>query len=169
METSELPELTLREGEDGETHFILNSWMMSFKGVKCGTRDERAEAAGGTEFSGRAMEQSRYFKGQQALISALAARRRVLAVCDAEAPAFVVGWACGELREPSEGVKELVVDYIYVKHAYRKHGIAKELLKGLGWTPGTPIIATHWTKVCTAKAVKYSILFDDYELSLGAA
>ena len=168
METNSLPPLTLREAEDGESNLLLNSWLMSYKAAKCGTRDERVDHAGDHELAGRAMESARYFKGQQALISALAARRRVLVVCDAEQPAFVVGWACGELVEAPDASKELIVDYVYVKHAYRKNGIARELLKGLGWVPGVPIIATHWTKPCTTKAVKYGIVFDDYPLTLGA-
>lgn len=169
METNNLPPLTLREAEDGEANLLLNSWLMSYKATKCGNRQERVESAGAEEVVGRAMDPARYFKGQQALISALAARRRVLVVCDAADPMFVVGWACGTLRELPDASKELVVDYVYVKHAYRKNGIARELFRGLGWAPGVPIIATHWTKPCNAKAVKYSIVFDDYEISLGAA
>jgi hypothetical protein len=162
------PELTLREGLDEESNFILNSWLMSYKHVRCGTYDERL-AASGAMFAGRAMDSGRYFKGQQALVSALAARSRVLSVCDAQDPSFVVGWACGALQGPSEASQELVVHYVYVKHAYRKHGVALELLKGLGWKPGMTILATHWTKPCATKAIKYNIVFDDYPLTVGAA
>lgn len=158
-----LPALTLREAEQGETNFLLNSWMKSYQHAKCGTRDERLGAAG-EELVGRAMRLTRYFRGQQELISALASVRRVLVVCDAEDPAFVVGWACGELKTLSDDSRELVVDYVYVKHAYRKNGIARELLKGLGWQIGIPIIATHWTKPCTAVASRYGAEFDEYEL-----
>lgn len=160
-----LPELTLREAEDGDVHFILNSWMKSYEKAKCGDRESRAAEAGSYEVATRAMSSRRYFRGQQALISALAARRRLLVACDAETPEYIVGWACGTLKDdPSE----LVVDYVYVKHGYRHSGVARELIRGLGWQPGLGIVATHWTKPCTSKAIKYSIEFDDLEISLGA-
>lgn len=75
----------------------------------------------------------------------------------------IAGYACAERRDTVQG-EQFVVHYTYVKHLYRKLGIAKWLLEASGWKQGEDIVATHVTYVQTdGKLTKrYSIENNPY-------
>lgn len=134
--------LEYRPCEVLDVNFILNSWLKSYQPSAPPARD--------------------YWASQQALIAKLAEHAKVILVCDAENPSFIIGYICGETVQ-----SEFRVHYIYVKNSYRRQGVARSLLVALGWTPGTPIIASHWTRACSPNAAKYMLSRDDYVLKEG--
>lgn len=156
--------LTLREATQDDVNFILSSWLQSYAQAACKVEPDKVES-----LPPRAIPRQRYFAKQQQLIAQLVERRRLLICCDAEMPAFIVGWACGaDFKENPEALfPDLVVDWVHVKHGYRMRGVATELLRGLGWTEGREIVASHWVHTASIKARKYQIQFDDYYLKLG--
>jgi GNAT superfamily N-acetyltransferase len=120
--------------------FVLNAWMMSY-------RDSRRDHTNGD-----------YFPGQQNLIAELAARRNLVIGCDADTPEWIAGFVCGIPLEDGR----LLVDYIYVKQAYRERGIARGLLAALGWRDGMEIVATHWNRGLDRAARRYNATHNAY-------
>ena len=169
MKTNLLVPTDLRPIEPGDFDFVLNSWLMSYREYVCGPKiknpDKPIPLVGP-----RAVNPERYYVAQQALISELSKRRRFVMACDPDKKDFIMGWICGEQIAVTVGTitqTESVVDYVYVKNAYRKMGMARTLLeRGLGWR-GEPILATHWTIPIYSVAQKYKVSFDDYLLKLG--
>ncbi|HST79075.1 MAG TPA: GNAT family N-acetyltransferase [Verrucomicrobiae bacterium] len=131
------------EGED--FNFILNAWMMSYRDSK---RDHNNQS---------------YFQGQQNLIAEISKRRNLIVGCDAETPNWIAGFICGIMLQDGR----LLLDYIYVKHAYRERGIARGLLSAMGWTQDTEIIATHWTRQIDKVGRRYNAGHNSYFNQIG--
>lgn len=137
-----------RGAEQGDINFILHSWMKSLRPWR------------------RNIDNENFFRGQQALIAALAETSRIVICCDA-APGmsnFVFGWVCGEMDVPRD---ILTIHYIYVKNGYRLAGLGRDLLTQMGRKPTTPIVATHWTGVARDCRDRYRVDFNDYPLMIG--
>lgn len=126
--------LAYRGVEAEDLPFILNAWVLSYRDFK---RDHK---------------NSDYFPGQQNLIAELAKRRNMVVACDGDTPSFIVGFCCGITLADGR----LLVDYVYVKQAYREHGIGRGMLAELGWRNGMEIVATHWTRTIDKLARRYN-------------
>lgn len=137
--------LTFRGIEADDFHFVLNAWMRSYRDCK------------------RTMKNSEYFQGQQNLIAELAKRRQLVIGCDADTPAWIAGFCCGTLLDDGR----LLLDYVYVKQAYRERGIGRGLLGAVGWREGIEIVATHWNRHIDKVARRYNVGFNDYFNSIG--
>lgn len=137
--------LIFRPCEAGDYGFILNAWMRSY-------RDQM-----------RTMRNDTYFMGQQNLISELAKRRQVVVGCDGDTPEWIAGFICGVPLEDNR----LVVDYIYVKQAYRDRGIARGLLQSLGWMHGQEIVATHKRQKIEGVFPRYNATYNPYFNQIG--
>lgn len=137
--------LAFRPIEADDFNFILNAWMMSY-------RDSRRDHNNGD-----------YFYGQQNLIAEISKRRDLIVGCDAETPTWIAGFICGKMLQN----EKLLLDYIYVKQAYRERGIARGLLSAIGWGHNTEIIATHWTKQIEKVGRRYNAGHNSYYNSMG--
>lgn len=137
--------LVFRPCEPTDYNFILNAWMRSY-------RDSQ-----------RTMKNEVYFPGQQNLISELAKRRQLVIGCDGDTPEWIAGFICGIPLEDGR----LVVDYIYVKHAYRSRGIGRGLLQSLGWLHDQEIVATHKTRGIDSSFVRYNATYNPYFNQIG--
>lgn len=137
--------LAFRSIEVADFNFILNAWMMSY-------RDSRRDHTNGD-----------YFHGQQNLIAEISQRRNMVLGVDAEVPEWIAGFVCGQMLKDGR----LLLDYIYVKQAYRERGIARGLLGAIGWTPETEIIATHWTKQIEKVGRRYGATHNAYFNTMG--
>lgn len=145
-ERENLPfELAFRPLEANDFHFILNAWLMSYRDSK---RDHN---------------NSVYFPAQQNLIAEISKRRNLIVGCDAECPDWVAGFVAGKMLKDNK----LLIDYIYVKHAYRERGIARGLISAMGWTQDTEIIATHWTRQIDKVGRRYNAGHNSYFNSMG--
>lgn len=137
--------LDFRPLEAADFNFVLNAWMMSYRDSK---RDHK---------------NSDYFPGQQNLIAEISKRRNLIIGCDAESPEWIAGFIVGQMLKDGR----LLLDYIYVKHAYRERGIARGLLSAMGWTEDTEIIATHWTKQIDKVGRRYNAGHNAYFNTMG--
>ncbi|RYF46773.1 MAG: N-acetyltransferase [Cytophagaceae bacterium] len=137
--------LQFRSIEPSDFNFILNAWMRSYRDSK---RDHT---------------NTDYYHGQQNLIAAISQRRTMIIGCDAEAPEWMAGFICGQKLKDGR----LLVDYVYVKHAYRERGIARALLDALGYNRDFEIIATHWTKQVDKVGRRYGATHNSYFNSMG--
>ena len=79
--------------------FILNSWLKSNRWT-----DARAE----------------YYTEMSPAIKAIIRENRVMVATITEEPDCFVGWICGKSGE---------LHYVYIKSAFRRDGVAKELIK----------------------------------------
>jgi len=66
---------------------------------------------------------------------------------------LVSAWICAEPGSPGP-----LVHFLFVKQGYRRMGLARTLLRKLGWAPGRPIVCTAWTPVCESVG-RYRLLF----------
>lgn len=132
--------LAYRQIEEADFPFILNAWILSYRDCM---RDHK---------------NSDYFPGQQNLIAELAKRRNMVLACDGDTPSFILGFACGIPLEDGR----LLVDYVYVKQAYRERGIARGMLAQLGHRMDMEIVATHWNKRLDKVARRYNAGYNAY-------
>jgi GNAT superfamily N-acetyltransferase len=137
--------LVFRPIEQADYNFVLNAWMRSYRDAM------------------RVMKNDAYFQGQQNLIAELAKRRQLVIGCDGDTPAWIAGFACGVQLEDGR----MIVDYLYVKHAYRDRGIARGLLSALGWTQGQEIIATHKCRALEGCFIRYNASFNPFFNMIG--
>lgn len=74
---------------------------------------------------------------------------------EASNPTQVFGWICNGMDE-----ERATVHYIYVKHLFRRLGIARALLRSAGVKTGEGFHATHYTRVCSnAEKANYKIWY----------
>lgn len=140
-------QLKFRPFELPDRSFILKSWLKSYRKYQAGVPDEL------------------YFKGQTALIFAIATRSKLVIACDKDNPGFIIGFVCGHL---CENLTDTIIHYIYVKDDYRRNGIARDLVMHLGYRQQGNILATHWTKPVTSICQSYPVVYNPYINTLGA-
>lgn len=115
--------------------FLMSSWLQSFR--------ENSEH--------RYVEPKLYFSAQQQLVGKLLARSVNLIAVNADEPNQILGWICAERLAGNV----LCVHFVYVKGAYRRHGLAKALVqKFLDADKPDVVMYTHLTK--KAKQIKKS-------------
>lgn len=103
---SEIP-LRVRTAEVGDTNLILNSWLRS---VECDPRITR----------------DMQFTGYQDRIKIALARSNVTILCNPEDESQIYAWACHD---------DKALHYLFVKAAFRRHGLSKVLLLRVGKRP----------------------------------
>lgn len=99
------PPLTwdLRPGTPEDHPFVVDSWLQSYRQQSI-ARD-----------AGRA-----YMHDMKWLVRAWLARAALLVACDPEEPGAIWGWAV---------TRRDVILYVYVRQEFRRHGIARALLR----------------------------------------
>lgn len=117
--------ISFRPFEITDRSFILRSWIRCHRRNHSGISDED------------------YFYGQTHLIYALSGNSKIVIACDAAKPEFILGFACG--RMATNG-RDIIMHYVYVKEAYRKNGVARDLVSHIGYRGLGRIIATAWSR-----------------------
>lgn len=121
-----------REAVLDDEGFIYNSWLKSHRTGAAWARDVPPQV---------------YFAGHKKVVASLLAESEIVVACNPESPAQIFGYAV--YQASSAGV--LVLHYLYVKHPYRKLGIATALYRQVERLAGhdldLPAIATHVTGV----------------------
>lgn len=97
----------VRQAKDSDIPFIIDSWLKSY-------------AEKGIEFSSK----ESYFKSYPQFIKDIIESSYLYIVCLPEDSDTILGWMCFEPRN-----NQYILHYIYVKHPFRKFGIAKYLFK----------------------------------------
>lgn len=132
--------IKMRVPTEEDTSFIFNSWLKSYRS------------------SNFAKDQCNtvFFENYKKIVSDIIERSLITIVCNPEDDNHLYGYIVFENLPGSN----LLVHYLYVKHTYRKQGIAKRLVDSVR-TSSNPILASHNTQVCKAsKSIIY--IYDPY-------
>lgn len=125
-----------REPTEGDVGFILNSWLKSSRDV-----GERVHMTNPTFYGGYRDECCEKIK-----------RGYVTIACDPEDPDHIFGWLCWAPPD--------TVHYVYVKHPYRKKGLAKSLIATA--LPAGVKTVTTVGRFHREWAPKYKLEYDPY-------
>lgn len=133
-----MSEIAIRPGRDSDRACVYSTWLHSYRH--------------GSHFPRRIPEKT-YFAEQHDLIQAIldSPTTTLLMAVPSDDPDVILGWACFE-RGVGAGEWEIksAVHYVYVKPAFRRSGVASQLLSSLGepdW------VYTHDTFVLRLPAV----------------
>ena len=135
--------ITLRAADEGDVEFIFSSWLKSYRGSLLFSK----------------VQSSIYFPEMHKLIEKLLTNFPVIVACSSEDPSQIFGWICaGEVQ----GI--FCLHYIYVKHTYRKLGVAKLLFNSFKHDVGSMGLYTHTTKLAEQLAPKYNLIHHPFIL-----
>lgn len=109
----------IREALDDDRNFILSSWLRSFRNNGDWPRH---------------IDSATYYANHQSVIQRLLTLCDVKIACASDDENLILGWCC---------VDGSTVHYVFVKEQYRKLGIAKAMLDGIG----EKATYTHWTRI----------------------
>lgn len=136
-----------RQHKAADVNLILKDWMRSLRSAP--------------DF--KAMGNDEYYAKMQALIAELVNEKSadsvnkrpqsyILVACDPENEDVVYGWACGvpaDYQQRPDGTwfcaRKPLMHYVYVRHGFRRFGIATKMLEFFGWQPG---VGLHYTFSC---------------------
>jgi len=121
------PSFQFRSIKPSDFNFILNSWLRSYRNSK---------------FT-KHLSNEKYYQSQSELIIHLLGNSTVLVAASIDDPDRIYGYALGNMAPDATGYW---LQYAYVKHLYRRLGIATQLVSQLA--PRMPIFVTHWRPVC---------------------
>ncbi len=140
-------DFVVRPATRNDAAFVASSWLRSYR---------EAPAA-------VAVPSRTYFYWHHRVIEVLLGRSAVLVACDPRRPDTIVGWACAEAMEGA-----LVLHYVYVKHSFRRAGVARALVRALQASePGSEqVFATHATRKSFRLMRDAGIFYNPYLLLL---
>ncbi len=125
--------MKIRAPEESDKNFIFNSWLKSYR---------NSQAA-------KHVNNPIYYTVQAALITKLLSLYPTLVACDPESPNVIWGWINADATTNS-------VNYIYVKHPFRRVGVAKALAAAANIDVTLPINATHLTHAIKKDNIVYN-------------
>jgi len=127
---STLP-VEIRRATKRDIPFITSSWLKSFR----------------DGYWARGIPNNIYYYNQHKILEQLLPKGIVLVACNEQDPDQILGYVCAEVVDTA-----LVIHYMYVKHPFRKFGIATKLVMLLEQSEKPPaIMYTH--KTAAAKAI----------------
>lgn len=139
-DTTENLAITFRSANKDDISFIFNSWLKSFRN---------------SQFA-KFIPNPTYFTEHHKVIEKLILNNLVLIACDPKDEKQIYGWVCAGL---TEGI--FTLHYIYVKHTYRKLGIAKAMLNEVR-KDDAAAVCTHLTHIGSQLTSKYNLLYSPY-------
>lgn len=142
---STLP-LKIRRANDEDIPFIFNSWLKSYKQSGILSRSVNATI---------------YYDNHHKLIQKIAMRATFYIACDKNDPNNIYGFIAGEYIE-----NILVIHYAYIKHSFRRLGIAKELFNTFNHDTKNASCFTHYTRCMERIAEKYNLIYHPYLILL---
>jgi hypothetical protein len=148
--TKETPEGQLpvhhRSMQETDSNFIYNSWLKSFRN---GTMTKNVPNA-------------IYFTNHHKIIDKLLRTAKTIVCCNTEDPSIIYGFINYEIVDD-----QFVLHYVYVKHTYRKLGIAKNLLAQTGHSFEKLGCYTHQTQFMIAQEESLKLVYHPYLLITG--
>lgn len=133
--------IRIRAATEEDISFIFNSWLKSF-------RDSNF---------GKQITNTIYFAQHHKLIENLLQSCSVFVACNQSNPGELYGYIC---YEKVDGI--FVMHYIYVKHTYRKLGIARLLANYSEFNEDLASMYTHASKNSERLAAKYNMIYCPY-------
>lgn len=132
----------LRAATQMDVEFIFSSWLKSYRNTP----------------QSSLLTNPTYFTEQHRLIEKLLRVSQVLVASSSEDSSQILGWACA-----SDVENCFCLHYVYVKHTFRKLGIARMLINAFK-EANSPGVYTHHTKVMPFIAPKFNLLYHPYIL-----
>jgi GNAT superfamily N-acetyltransferase len=96
-----------------------------------------------------------YYPLQRKKIYHLLSNSMIFIACDLEDENHIYGWVCGDRHDEAA-----VIHYVHVKEAFRRYGIARELLKE--FEPKKEMFYTHFTRKGREVARRFGAVFNPY-------
>ena len=135
--------IQIRQANAEDVDFIFSSWLKSYRGSLLFSK----------------VQSSIYFPEMHKLIEKLLTNFPVLIACSTEDETQIFGWICaGEVQ----GI--FCLHYIYVKHTYRKLGVAKLLFNSFKHDAAGMGLYTHTSKLAEQLAPKYNLIHHPFIL-----
>lgn len=106
-----IPDYVIDDLDPSELNLVLSSWARSYQHANEETRSMRSPA---------------YYRYQRDVIDEILARYPVV-LAARTADGVVLGWAVGRSEKSVD-----VLDYVYVKSLYRRHGVGTDLVCAVG-------------------------------------
>lgn len=117
----------IRRATKRDIPFITNSWLRSLRNAP----------------QVQGIPNNTYYYQHHKLLEQLIPRSVVLVICNENDEDQILGWCCAEVVDTA-----LVVHYVYIKHPFRKLGLATRLVKLLEESEQPPaIMHTHMTEI----------------------
>jgi ribosomal protein S18 acetylase RimI-like enzyme len=137
---NELP-ILLRPANKDDIGFIFNSWLKSYKSSKFTEQ----------------IPNEIYYAEHHKIIENLLQQYNVIIAANQEDPNQLYGFICAGL---TDGI--FTLHYLYVKHTFRRMGIANSLLNAFEHNSDYAAIYTHKTRSATSLAEKYNFIYHPY-------
>ena len=128
----------LRPPKTEDSSFIYSSWLKSYRN------------------SNYAKDQCNavFFENHKKVINSILDKSMMVVVCSQEDDNHVFGYTIYEYLAGDN----LLIHYTYIKHTYRKMGIAKKMIQSIRKSQN-PILSSHYTSIC--KIIKNHIIIYD--------
>lgn len=138
--SKQLP-ILLRPANAEDVGFIFNAWLKSFRNAAM-VRNVANEI---------------YYAEHHKLIEDLLKKYEVVIACNQDDASQIYGFICAGLTD-----NVFTVNYVYVKHTFRRMGIAKALLNSFEHNSEFIGIYTHQTRNAKELADKYNFIHHPY-------
>lgn len=140
LENTELP-IRIREATEADVAFIFKSWLKTFRQADFATN----------------ITKTVYYAEHHKVLEQLLKKQKTLIACNQEDPNQIYGFICADYVD-----NIFCAHFIYVKHIYRKLGIANMLLNSYDHDPTLASIYTHYNRVSEKAAQKYNMIYHPY-------
>jgi GNAT superfamily N-acetyltransferase len=137
---TELP-VRVRSINDNDIGFVFNAWLKSYRDSKFAKH----------------IPSMMYFTSHHKVIEKLLLKANTLLVCNDDDPTQIYGFLNYEIVD---GI--FVIHYVYVKHSFRKFGLASMLLDTAGYKKDVAALYTHINDTSVKLGFKKNILFNPY-------
>jgi len=134
-------QIRLRPANEEDIPFIFSAWLKSFR----------------TSLFARNLTNSVYFTEHHKVIEKIVKNAHVIVACNDADPSQIYGWICAQ---EVDGI--FCLHYIYVKHPFRKMGLAKMLINAFEHGKDCAGIYTHHTRVFEILAIKLNLIYHPY-------
>ena len=131
----------MRPANEGDVGFIFNSWLKSFRN---------------SEFP-NSITNEIYFSEHHKVIERIFKFYDVIIACNDSDPSQIYGFMCAGYTD-----NVFTLHYVYVKHTFRRMGIAKALATSFNFNPSYASVHTHTCKIAKILAPKYNMMYHPY-------
>lgn len=137
------PKVKLRPAMKEDLNFILNSWLKSYRS---------------SPFAAKMINKV-YFSNHQEVIKSILADNLITVACNPEDEGQIFGYMVFNTLPGNV----LLIHYTYIKHTYRRMGIAKFIYDAIK-TDDLGVLYTHHTKYADFLSNKLTLIFDPYRI-----
>jgi len=132
----------LRAPKEADINFIFNSWLKSYRN---------------SDFA-KSQCNAVYFENHKQIVTTLINKSLIVVACSPDDVNHVFGYVVYQFLPGNN----LLVHYAYVKHTYRRMGIAKDFISKIRKSDN-PILSSHYAPIIS-KCKSILCLYDPYRM-----